>query len=86
MKIMNLIGNSYLIANVDVVDQETLLKCQEKVEAIKENKDVVALFEQQQSDFELDPIETHAERYLKSELEGNPFGLHGYIDYLYSRS
>ena len=37
--------------NVDVVDQDTLLKCKEKVEAIKENKDVVALFEQQQSDF-----------------------------------
>ncbi len=67
--------------NVDVVDQDTLLKCKEKVEAIKENKDVVALFEQQQSDFELDPIETHAERYLRSELKDKGFGLHGYIDF-----
>jgi hypothetical protein len=67
--------------NVDVVDQDTLTKCEEKVEAIKENKDVLALFEQQQSDFELDPIETHAERYLKSELKDKNFGLHGYIDF-----
>jgi len=67
--------------NVDVIDQDTLTKCEEKVEAIRENKDVLALFEQQQSDFELDPIETHAEKYLKSELKDKDFGLHGYIDF-----
>ena len=67
--------------NIDVVDQDTLVKCQDKVEAIKENKDVVNLFEQQTSDFELDPIETHAERYLKSDLKDKSFGLHGYIDF-----
>jgi|TARA_B110000908_G_scaffold136101_1_gene161195 hypothetical protein len=67
--------------NVDVVDQDTLLKCEEKAEAIKENKDVMSLFAEQETDFELDPIETHAEDYLKSKLTDSPFGLHGYIDF-----
>jgi len=67
--------------NVDVVDQDTVAKCTEMVETIKENKDVMSLFTEQKTDFELDPIETHAEDYLKSELAGNDFGLHGYIDF-----
>ena len=33
------------------------------------------------TDFELDPIETYSECYLKSELVDCKFGLHGYIDY-----
>jgi hypothetical protein len=67
--------------NVDVVDQDTMQKCADKVEILKQNKDVMNLFKQQETDFELDPIETHAERYLKSNVLENNFGLHGYIDF-----
>jgi|TARA_R110000782_G_scaffold27855_8_gene70228 hypothetical protein len=68
-------------ANVDVIDHDTMNKCLEKVEILKQNADVMALFKQQETDFELDPIETHAEAYLKSKLTDNDFGLHGYIDF-----
>ena len=71
------IGNS----NVDVVDQDTLLRCKEKVDILKENKDVMSLFNEASTDFDLDPIESFSEKYLKTTLEGYPFGLHGYIDH-----
>tara|TARA_R110002051_G_scaffold321795_2_gene410423 strand:+ start:5254 stop:6246 length:993 start_codon:yes stop_codon:yes gene_type:complete len=71
------LGNS----NVDVVDQDTLLRCTERVEILKANKDVMSLFEEVTTDFDLDPIETYSEKYLKSELIELDFGLHGYIDY-----
>jgi hypothetical protein len=71
------IGNS----NVDVVDQDTLLRCTERVQVLKDNKDVMSLFEEVTTDFDLDPIETHSERYLKSDLIDRDFGLHGYVDY-----
>jgi len=67
--------------NVDVVDQDTLERCADMVETLKQNADVMALFEQQQTEFELDPIETHAEAFLKSDLVDNSFGLHGFIDF-----
>jgi hypothetical protein len=67
--------------NVDVVDHDTMNKCLDKVEILKSNKDVMDLFKQQETDFELDPIETHAEDYLKSKLTDHAFGLHGYIDF-----
>jgi hypothetical protein len=65
----------------DAIDGDTLAKCKDQAENIKSNKDVMALFEDVQTDFELDPIETHAEKYLTSDLLGKPFGLHGYLDY-----
>jgi len=65
----------------DAVDGDTLAKCKDQAENIKTNKDVMSLFEDVQTDFELDPIETHAERYLTSDLLDKPFGLHGYLDY-----
>jgi|TARA_R110000772_G_scaffold118639_1_gene224301 hypothetical protein len=71
------LGNS----NVDVVDQDTLLRCEERVGILKQNKDVMALFSEVQTDFDLDPVETFSEKYLKSELIDCDFGLHGYIDY-----
>jgi len=71
------IGNS----NVDVVDQDTLVRCKERVSILKENKDVMSLFEEVTTDFDLDPIETHSEKYLKSKLIDLEFGLHGYVDY-----
>ena len=71
------LGNS----NVDVVDQDTLSRCKERVEVLKQNKDVMSLFSEVKTDFDLDPIETFSEKYLKSELIDCDFGLHGYIDY-----
>lgn len=68
-------------SNVDVVDQDTLQRCTDMVETLKQNTDVMDLFKQQETDFELDPIETHAEKYLKSDLSEHNFGLHGYIDF-----
>jgi hypothetical protein len=67
--------------NVDVVDQDTLLKCQEQADNIKGNGEVMSIFGEVETDFELDPIETYAEKYLTSGLSKMPFGLHGYIDY-----
>ncbi len=68
-------------SNIDIIDQDTYSKCLENVDTIKENKDVMKLFEQEQTDFDLDPITSYKEKYLKSELQNLDFGLHGYIDY-----
>jgi hypothetical protein len=65
----------------DPIDQDTLIKCKDQAEMIKDNKYVMSLFNEVSTDFDLDPIETHAEKYLSSKIEGKPFGLHGYIDY-----
>jgi len=67
--------------SIDVIDQDTLLDCTTKAEVIKANAEVMALFKNQSTDFDLDPISTHAEQYLKSNLETFAFGLHGYVDY-----
>ena len=67
--------------NVDVVDQDTLIKCTDKADVIKENKDVMSLFENKSTDFDLDPVEIFAEQYLTCNLNNKPFGLHGYIDF-----
>ena len=63
------IGNS----NVDVVDQDTLLRCKEKVDILKENKDVMSLFNEASTDFDLDPIESFSEKYLKTNHRENNF-------------
>ena len=68
-------------SNVDVVDQDTLERCTDRVNILKENKDVMSLFSEVQTDFDLDPVQTFSEKYLRSELIDCDFGLHGYIDY-----
>jgi hypothetical protein len=67
--------------NVDVVDQDTYLKCKDRVSILKDNEDVMSLFNEVSTDFDLDPIETYSEKYLKSDLIDLDFGLHGYVDY-----
>ena len=67
--------------NVDVINEDTLLDCTAKAEVIKTNEEVMSLFKNQSTDFDLDPISTHAEEYLKSDLDTFAFGLHGYVDY-----
>ena len=66
---------------IDVINEDTLLECKTKSEVIKSNKEVMSLFENKQTDFDLDPITSYAEKYLVSELESCPFNLHGYVDY-----
>lgn len=67
--------------NVDVIDQDTLAKCTEYAEIIKENKDVMDLFASIQTDFALDPIKTYAEQPLECNLKDRPFGLKGIVDF-----
>ena len=65
---------------VDVIDQDTLTKCTESVELIKENKSVMSLLSDEPTDFEMDGLEVHNEAFLSCELDKYQFGLHGYID------
>jgi hypothetical protein len=66
---------------VDVIDQETLLRCQEQSNIILQNENVKILFAKKETDFALDPIQTFSEKYLDCELNELPFGLKGYIDF-----
>ena len=65
----------------NVIDVDTLNKCKERVELLNANDEVKEALTKKQSDFELDPIQTHAEAYLKCELKDYDFGLHGYVDF-----
>ena len=66
---------------VDVVDNDTLERCQEQVEIIKSNKDVMELLQIVETDFELDPVSSYTEQYLETKLNNYKFGLKGFIDY-----
>ena len=44
-------------SNVDVIDEDTLLRCKDQSEIIKSNSDVMAIFEEAPTDFELDDYE-----------------------------
>ena len=65
----------------NIIDLDTLNKCKERVELLNSNEEVQTALAQKKSDFELDPITTHAEAYLQCELKDYNFGLHGYIDF-----
>jgi hypothetical protein len=65
----------------DVVDEDTLQRCKDRVELIKSNKDVMSLFTKEETDFELDSVTTHAEAFLECSLDNKPFGLKGFVDY-----
>ena len=66
--------------NVDVIDQETLTKCTESVQLIKENKSVMSLLSDEPTDFEMDGLEVYNEAPLSCELDKHKFGLKGIID------
>ena len=68
--------------SVDVIDQDTNHRVSESINYLKNNNEVMSLFSDETTDFDLDPIEIHCEKYLKSELKDVAFGLHGYVDYL----
>lgn len=84
-KIMTADNKSYwdFLSNsvLDVIDSDTLAKCQEQVDIIKNNGQVMSLLSDKQTDFELDPLKVYKERKLDYDISSKPFGLKGIIDY-----
>ena len=64
----------------DIIDNDMLLRAMDRVQIIKNNEQVMELLFHQTTDFELDPIETYNEKYLKCKLNDYVFGLKGYVD------
>ncbi len=64
----------------DIIDNDMLAKATERVEVLKDNKDVMSLMEDTITDFEMDPIEAYNEKYLECDLKDYKFGLKGYVD------
>ena len=64
-----------------VIDQEAYDRCEVRVQLIKDNEDVMALFNDAVStDFELDDVEVYNEQFLNCKTKDYKFGLKGYID------
>ena len=64
-----------------VIDQEAYDRCEVRVQLIKDNEDVMTLFNDVVStDFELDDVEVYNEQFLNCETEDYKFGLKGYVD------
>lgn len=68
--------------SMDVIDRDTFDRLSDSLTYLKNNEEVLTLLSDETTDFDLDPIEVHCEKYLKSELKDVAFGLHGYVDYL----
>ena len=66
--------------NKDIIDVDTLEKCKESVELIKDNKPIMELLEDNTTDFEMDSIEIFNEAPLECTLDGYTFGLKGIVD------
>jgi len=70
-----------LNSNKDTIDNDTYNRAKEQIEILKQNKEVKDLFNIKSTDFELDSIETYAEKYLTFDIADKSYGLHGYVDY-----
>jgi len=66
---------------VDVIDEATLKKAEERLEYLKEDEHVNFISENKPTEFALDTIEVGVEKYLECDLEGYDFGLKGFIDH-----
>ena len=66
---------------LDTIDSDTLAKCQEQVDIIKNNGQVMSLLSDKQTDFELDPLQVYKEKALDYAIPSKPFGLKGIVDY-----
>ena len=64
----------------DIIDNDMLAKAEERVQLIKDNKNISSLLEVSVTDFEIDPVEAWNEKYLECDLKDHKFGLKGYID------
>jgi hypothetical protein len=66
----------------DVIDRNTFERVGVSITYLKNNEEVLDLLvNDTPTDFDLDPISTYKEEYLKSELVDCEFGLHGYVDF-----
>ena len=65
----------------DVIDNDTLMRCQNQADIIKENEKVMELFDKGKTDFELDTLEIYKEKPLECKLSKYEFGLKGIVDY-----
>jgi len=68
------------IDNKSIIDQETLNRCKNRVEMLKNNKDIIPLFTDEVTDFEMDNLEIYNEKMLNCDLIKYKFGLKGAID------
>ncbi len=66
---------------IDVIDNDTLERCKNKVDIIKSNKQVFNLLNTVASDFDLDPVRTYSEKFLRCDLNKYKFGLKGFVDH-----
>jgi len=66
---------------VDVIDSDTLKKCQDIVQILLNNEDVSKTLLEKSSDFPLDPVRLYAEKMLDCELKDYKFGLKGIVDH-----
>jgi len=66
--------------NKNIIDVDTLEKCKESVELIKDNEKVQKLLQDEPTDFEMDDIEVYNEIPLECNLDNYDFGLKGIID------
>ena len=64
--------------NKDVIDQTTLDRCEEAVNALKTNRKVRELLRMGEETFEL--TEVHNEKPLAAQLQEYPFGIKGIVD------
>ena len=63
-----------------IVDAETFARCMDRVVIIRLNDDAKKLLMQEATDFEMDTIQVHNEKFLDCKLNDYKFGLKGYID------
>lgn len=64
----------------DIIDQDTLDRCKNRVEMLKDNKDIIPLFTHEVTDFEMDNLEVYNEKMLDCNLVKYKFGLKGIVD------
>jgi len=85
VKIQNASNDLYweFISNplVDVIDVDTLRKCQGIVEILLMNNDVAKTLLEKGSDFSLDPVKSYTEKKLDCDLKDYKFGLKGIVDH-----
>ncbi|MBE18164.1 MAG: hypothetical protein CMH79_05330 [Nitrospinae bacterium] len=65
----------------DIIDNDMLARCKDKAQIIKDNEDIMLLFDKGRTDFELDTLEVYKEQPLECKLEAHSFGLKGIVDY-----
>ena len=63
-----------------IIDADTLARCVDRVVIIRLNDNAKKLLMQEATDFEMDTIQVHNEKFLDCKLNDFKFGLKGYID------